>query len=125
MGKGRERSSMLARRSSHTFTAVLGGGGGGGGGRQHSEERTTVEDIETTDSFQMHTTLVSSGGGKVSDSRDSGDNIRVSELKDTDWSSQESPIDNVGVSGPSHSYHQQATPPGPGPLHMAAKYAQS
>ena len=115
MDKARDSASMLARRTSHTFAAVVRGG---------HRDRTTIEDVETTDSFQVHTTLVSSGNGEMTGGEGSGD-IRVSELRDTGWSSQGSPIDNVGVSSSSHIYHQQATPPGPGPLHMAAKYAQS
>ena len=125
MEKTRESSSMLSRRSSHTFSAAaLRVGGGGGGGGQGRDE-TIIEDVETTDSFRVQTTLVSSGNGKVTstDDQDRSD-IRVSELRDTDGlSSQGSPIDNVGVSSHAHIYHQeQATPPGPGPLHMAAKY---
>ena len=123
MEKTRESSSMLSRRSSHTFSAAALRVGGGGGG--HGRDETIIEDVETTDSFQVQTTLVSSGNGKVTstDDQDRSD-IRVSELRDTDGlSSQGSPIDNVGVSSHAHIYHQeQATPPGPGPLHMAAKY---
>lgn len=113
--KARDSSSMLARRSSHTFAAALRGG---------HRDRATIEDVETTDSFELHTTLVPSDNGKVTGDQGCGD-IHVSKLRDTDWSSQGSPIDNVGVSSSSHIYHQQATPPGPGPLHMAAKYAQN
>ena len=120
MQKTRESLSMLSRRSSHTFTAAALRGGGG-----HGWDKTTIEDVETTDSFQIHTTLVSSGNGKVTSTDDQGrGDICVSELRDIDGSSsQGSPIDNVGVSSHAHIYHQQATPPGPGPLHMAAKYA--
>lgn len=141
MEKAIDSSSMLARRSSHTFAAALRGGGRGpghsqgdrttiaeGGGEHSQQDRTTIEDVETTDSFQVHTTLVSSGNGKVQTGRkgSGAGNHRVSELRDTaDWSSQGSPIDNVDVSSSSHFHHQQATPPGPGPLHMAAKYDQN
>ena len=123
MEKTRESSAMLSRRSSHTFTAAALRGGGGGG---HGRDETIIEDVETTDSFQVQTTLVSSGNGKATSTDDQNrSDIRVSELRDTDGSSsQGSPIDNVGVSSHAHIYHQeQATPPGPGPLHMAAKYA--
>jgi hypothetical protein len=127
MEKTRDNSSMLARRSSHTFAAAA---TLRGGGRGHSHDGTTIEDVETTDSgsFQVQTTLVSSGdhdGKAANDDQGRGD-IHVSELRDTDSgsSSQGSPIDNVGVSSSAHVHHQQqATPPGPGPLHMAAKYA--
>ena len=104
-------SPMLARRSSQTFTGALRG------------ERTTVEDIETTatDFFPLPTTLVLSGNHKGTSQSESV--VSGNESGDT-RSYQGSPIDNVGVSSSSHS-HQRTTPPGPGPLHMAAKYAHA
>lgn len=114
MDKAWDGSFMLARRSSHTFATTIPKGG-------PHRDRTTIEDVEMTDSFQVHTTLVSSGNdGKVAD--DQGNNMQS--MDSAAWSSQGSPIDNVGVSSSSHIHHQQTTPPGPGPLHMAAKYVQ-
>ena len=111
MIKSKNSTSILGRQSSHTFVTARG----------HVWDKTKIEDVETTDSFPLHTTqLVLSGGGKVI-GHDQGDGIRASESEDTAWSSQGLPIDNVGVSSSSH-IQQQATPPEPGPLHMAAKY---
>ena len=107
MDKAKERSSMSARRFSHTFASAVPKGG-------PHRDRTTIEDVEMTDSFQLHTTLVSSGNAKVTG--DQGESMDTAA-----WSSQGSPINDVGVENSSHIHQQQATSPRPGPLHMAAK----
>ena len=75
-------------------------------------DETMVEDVETTDAFQVYTTLVP--GGSHGNHGMSG-RVDVSESVSPPRQSSQGG-DCVVVPAPHH------TSPGPGPLHLAAKY---